>query len=180
MNIFYCDTDINACAEALDDVRLNKMILETAQLLSTAVHISTIEQEKPFDIDIHPHLYKITHKNHPCAKWARESYHNYMWLHHYFSCLTGEYLYRKQKYHACTNLYKLLFKGSEYIPSDKNKTPHPNCTIYKDNPDTIAAYRKYLCYKWENDKLKNRHPKWTNTLPPIWYNDTVKLLYEQV
>lgn len=40
MNIFAFDPDPWACALWLDDVRKNKMILETAQLLSSAVAIN--------------------------------------------------------------------------------------------------------------------------------------------
>ena len=34
MNIFVIDPDTAKCAQALDDLRLNKMIIETAQLLT--------------------------------------------------------------------------------------------------------------------------------------------------
>lgn len=174
MNIFYCDTNITACAAALDDVRLNKMILETAQLLSTAIHLCS--EGKIQSVDIHSKLYRITHKNHPCSKWTRESLGNYAWLYAYFNGLMAEYIYRKQKEHACGKLLKPILLGSSYMP-DTPKTPHPNCTIYKDEPNTIEAYRKYLCYKWEQDKIKGRPPKWTKQIPPVWYSNYAKQLY---
>lgn len=39
MNIFATDVSPVACAKALDDKRVVKMVLETAQMLSTAMHM---------------------------------------------------------------------------------------------------------------------------------------------
>lgn len=39
MNIFATDISPVACAKALNDKRVVKMVLETAQMLSTAVHM---------------------------------------------------------------------------------------------------------------------------------------------
>lgn len=70
MNIFATSPDPVESAMALDDRRLVKMILETAQLLSSAVlHKRAIKG-----------LYKPTHKNHPCGIWARKSRQNFEWL----------------------------------------------------------------------------------------------------
>jgi hypothetical protein len=30
-------------------------------------------------------------------------------------------------------------------------------------------FRQKLIMKWNNDKLKNRNPKWTNRESPKWY-----------
>ena len=69
MNIFILDLDPQSCAEAHCDKHVVKMILETAQLLSSALWITGVEAP-----------YRLTHKNHPCAIWTRESLDNYMWL----------------------------------------------------------------------------------------------------
>ena len=72
MNIFYLHENPQRCAEMHCDKHVVKMILETAQLLSTAHH----------EIDGEPSIecYKATHKNHPSAVWARENRSNYIWL----------------------------------------------------------------------------------------------------
>jgi len=62
MNIFVVSPDTMECAKALDDLRLNKMIIETAQLLSTAMRVQGYTGND---------IYKSTHVNHPCAVWAR-------------------------------------------------------------------------------------------------------------
>lgn len=66
MQIFILDND-RQTSKFLDDKRLPKMVLETAQILCSAL--------KPEDSP-----YKITHYNHPCCKWVRESESNYIWL----------------------------------------------------------------------------------------------------
>ena len=58
MNIFYLDKLPDDCAEMHCDRHTVKMVLEYAQMLSTAHRILDGD-------DVHPDLYKITHKNHP-------------------------------------------------------------------------------------------------------------------
>ena len=69
MNIFFLDNDIRKCAIYHCDKHVVKMTLETAQLLCGVHHI--IGGDAP---------YKLSHKNHPCSIWARESLSNYMLL----------------------------------------------------------------------------------------------------
>mgnify|MGYP000090062780 FL=1 len=71
MNIFVLDPDPTVAASYHCDQHLHKMILESAQMVSTAM----IQRE--FNI---PGLYKPTHINHPCTKWAAESNNNILWI----------------------------------------------------------------------------------------------------
>lgn len=73
MNIFVLDTDPAIAASYHCDQHLHKMILESAQMLSTAAHIREFK-------DIFPYLYKAAYVNHPCTLWAQESNHNIHWL----------------------------------------------------------------------------------------------------
>ena len=73
--LFLTSKNPEVAASHLDNLRLNKMILETAQLLSSACRRLYRENEN---------LYKDTHLNHPCAIWARKSEENYKWLLSYF------------------------------------------------------------------------------------------------
>ena len=41
--------------------------------------------------------YAITHKNHPCSKWARESISNWKWLRKLASELNREYKFRFER-----------------------------------------------------------------------------------
>lgn len=60
-DIFVTDHCPRISAQALDNKRVVKMILETAQLLSTAIFINT---NMAYD-----NIYKPTHLKHPCTIW---------------------------------------------------------------------------------------------------------------
>jgi hypothetical protein len=169
------------CAQALDDKRLNKMIVETAQLLCTAIHEKYNTNNKEhhlFNLDelayylvVKDKLYKATHKHHPCTKWVILHWANYHWLYVYWLALVGEYKHRFGKTHKTYEKLKhdlMEFDHSMVETDDKEPTPFVNCTPYKDEPNIFIAYRKCLIEKWKNDKLK---PKWTKTAKPIWSYD---------
>lgn len=61
MNIFYLDKDPKLCAQYHCDKHVVKMILESAQLLCTAVNEAAGKEVAP---------YKSTHVNHPCSIWS--------------------------------------------------------------------------------------------------------------
>jgi hypothetical protein len=63
MNIFALSECPEQSALWLDDIRKNKMILESAQMLSTAI--------RWLDPDTTLPVYKLAYMNHPCSKWAR-------------------------------------------------------------------------------------------------------------
>lgn len=89
MNIFATDPNPEICAQQHCDVHVIKMILETAQLLSTAHVVVTGNQV----------AYKKTHANHPCGIWIRESAHNYKWAFRLFVALLTEYEFRFGRVH---------------------------------------------------------------------------------
>ena len=93
MNIFFLDKRPDNAAEMHCDKHCVKMILEYAQMLSTAHRI--LDED-----DAHPDLYKIAHKNHPSTIWVRSSKLHYDWLFRLFRMLSGEYslLYSNGKF----------------------------------------------------------------------------------
>ena len=70
MNIFYLTHNPMECAEQHCDKHVVKMILEYAQLLSTAHRL----------LDNNQKVYKTAFKNHPSTIWTRENKSNYRWL----------------------------------------------------------------------------------------------------
>lgn len=154
MNIFVVDNDTWNCAKALDDLRLNKMILETAQLLSTAMRFRGYTGND---------IYNSTHVNHPCSIWTRSSSENYSWLLAYFSDLVEEKQRRTGKIHKSWWIHNALCGGTKLMPVGP-LTPFANCTPHKDT-GTFDAYKLTLIDKWANDK---RPPKWTNAQRPSW------------
>jgi len=87
MNIFYLDKRPDDAAEMHCDKHCVKMILEYAQMLSTAHRV--LDED-----DAHPDLYKIAHKNHPSTIWTRSSKQHYDWLFRLFRMLSAEYSIR--------------------------------------------------------------------------------------
>lgn len=152
MNIFVTSPDPVQSAIDLDDKRVVKMILESAQMLSTAI----IEHG-----GIGP--YKITHKNHPCTVWARQTSANYKWLYDHFMALMNEYTHRYDKPHACEKLAPMLSAGVNIVPAG-GLTPFANCSLFK-KIETITAYRYTMSCKWRADK---RPASWKKRLPPSW------------
>jgi len=162
MNIFYLHKSPRTCATMHLDKHCVKMILEYAQLLSTAHRV--------LDGDYYADeygLYKSTHINHPSAIWVRKSYHNYYWLHQLLQFLCIEYTYRYGKIHKvqATGLLQCLSRLPNGIGLHKFTEPTPampdECKIENDS---IASYRKYY-------QLHKAHiAKWTDRNIPVWFD----------
>lgn len=160
MNIFYLDEDISKCAEYHCDKHVVKMILETAQLLSTVIHESGITPSF--------RIYRKTHVNHPSAKWARESSHHFRYLVSLGLSLCSEYTKRYGKIHKTQEILENINSIDISLP-DKGFIPPPQAMPDKyRSSDTVKAYRDYyigdkghiLQYKtripdWIKEKIKN-------------------------
>ena len=109
-------------------------------------------------------LYKSTHKNHPSAKWVRESKNNYLWLYELFIELCKEYTYRYNKVHLSEIKLKDVLKHPPKNISDNIFTPPPQAMPdkYKSN-NPIDAYRNYYINE------KSKIAKWTNRNVPTWF-----------
>lgn len=156
MNIFYIDNDPQISAICMVDSHVVKMILETAQMLSTAHRI--------VDNNNSPYMYKATHINHPSTKWARETEGNYIWLVSHFKYLGDEYQYRYGKIHKSISvLYDILIDSPKNIPKlPMTKMP---CAIPKEyiiSDDPVENYRNYYIHG------KSHLHKWTKRNPPEW------------
>jgi hypothetical protein len=130
MNIFYIHTDPVIAAQAMTDKHVVKMILESAQLLSTAhraldgeefIQLSKsgarLRKWNHPDAHMDMTLYKSTHLNHPSGIWVRQSADNYMWLYNHFIALSEEYYQLYNKRHASELLLSgLLSKVPANIP----------------------------------------------------------------
>lgn len=154
MNIFFTSNCPVECAKNLDDKRVNKMCLETAQLLSTAIRLNGYTGSE---------AYKMTHRNHPSNVWVRTTRSNYKWLIEHFKALGEEFYKRRGKRHKSLELLPVFEKYANLIP-EGDLTPFANCAAnlskgisYKHIQDTTTAYMLYLNSRWETDKLT---PKW--------------------
>ena len=185
MNIFYLHHNQKLCAEMHNDKHCIKMILEYAQLLSTAHRVldgtllvgisdkgrkstSWILPDNRNDI-----LYKATHINHPSAIWCRQSYENYEWLYTMFIELMNEYTYRYGKNHACEKLIEPLYTPPTHIPKGIGFTePTPAMPdIVKVANNSIASYRNY--YINNKTHLASWRGKVNSRNTPEWFNAVI-------
>jgi len=146
MNIFVISPDPTECAQALDDQRLNKMVLETAQMLSTVM--------APM-----PGLYKPTHAHHPVTLWVS---HHTRWTYRLLVSLLAEYTYRRDREHGCRKIAIALLPNLFSIPPVPTPTEWCNCTPYPLLP-VFDAYKLHLNIKWGNSS-----PAWTRRGQPTW------------
>ena len=157
MNIFYLHDNPYQCGEMHCDKHVVKMILEYAQLLSTAHH----------EIDGDPSIdcYKPTHKNHPSAVWARENRSNYIWLWNLLNSLCKEYTKRYGKTHKTES--SGIFRNLSTTPHelrDGEFTEPPQCmSDYCKDDDAVVAYRNYYI------REKSYMAKWKMDNSPVWY-----------
>lgn len=158
MNIFVTDPCPKKSAQALDDKRVIKMILETAQILSTV-----IRGRDAVYADANS-LYRPTHTGHPCVKWAGQSKGNYVWLLDHMKALLDEYTSRFGKEHKSGSLLHALANYADSMPSPE-MTHFVNCTDFKHIPNVYDAYKQALSSKWVKDKIV---PRWTKSNQPEW------------
>lgn len=176
MNIFYIDHDPVQAAQWMVDKHVVKMILESAQLLSTAHRVldghefqgksKTGRKVRRWVLDDSRDavVYTATHINHPSAIWCRESVENYNWLVDHFFALMQEYTYRYNKTHKCFGDLSYMLQSPPNNLKEWDWTPMPSAMAdeYKISDDPLTNYRNY--YKIGKS---NMH-KWTNRKPPEW------------
>lgn len=180
VNIFYVDENPVKAAECLVDKHVVKMILESAQLLSTAHRI--LDGEKYIGkVNGRKHtsyilpdsresiMYAATHVNHPSAIWCRESVENYLWLVEHFFALMNEYIHRYKKIHKCNGELSYMLQSPPHKLKEYDWTPMPSAMDeqYIISKDPLTNYRNY--YRLGKVKLH----QWTNREPPEW-------MYEQI
>jgi len=178
MNIFYIDKDPVQAAIWAVDRHCVKMILESAQLLSTAHRVldgveiegksKTGRKARRWVLndareDV---LYSATHINHPSAVWCRQSVQNYEWLVEHFFALIMEYNYRYDKQHKCYGELSYMLQSPPKNLENYYWTEMPSCMAeeYIISDDPIINYRNY--YKIGKSNLHS----WKNRQPPEWIN----------
>jgi hypothetical protein len=160
MNIFYLDKDPVIAAQMMCDKHVVKMILESAQMLSTAHRV--------LDGDEYANetgMYKMAHKNHPSTIWVRSSFDNYIWLWDHMTALMREYTHRYGKHHATERLKECLARVPTNIHFGENKfTDPPQCMPdYCKGDDTVKAYQTYYIVE------KSDFVRWTKREVPEWF-----------
>jgi hypothetical protein len=159
MNIFYLDRDPIAAAQQHCDKHVVKMVLETAQLLSTAHWL----QGEAGYAERHG-LYKPTHAKHPSAIWVRDCAGNYDWTFALLCALCDEYRHRYGRQHATERLLMPLSEVPAKLDYRGRFVPPPQCMPEEfKRPDAVSAYRAYY------QGAKAAFARWTKRTTPDWF-----------
>ena len=175
MNIFFLDQVPSKCAQLHCDKHVVKMILETAQLLSTAHRIldgkevvgksASGRNQKQWKLpdDRDGVMYKATHINHPSAVWVRKNTATYIWTWSLFKALCDEYTYRYNKVHKCASMLSAFECFPTNLPFGNFSQPpacmggYEHCIV---EGDSVESYRRY--YR----AAKSNMSKWTDRPVP--------------
>ena len=159
MQLFVVSQNPVECAQALDDLRLNKMVLETAQLLCNAARQFASSNIKDM-------LYRPSHERHPCSLWLQQDPRNLSWGIELFKALHDEWEWRRQTNSGHLSWIKLAGVFSLYYSPLPWPTEFVNCSQFKDHElDVFTSYQLTLNHKWRAD---TKPPKWTRRGAPLW------------
>jgi len=182
MNIFILDENPVLAAQLQCDKHVVKMIVESAQMLSTAHRmLDGVKTKRPSKSGKtmvtyyeHPNsnlehtLYKAVHFGHPCTVWTMESITNYHWHYRHFIALCKEYEYRYGKEHATYGLLKDVLKEQPANIPINTLTPFklamgaaPDCI---NENDPVGSYRAF--YQTKQDRFKM---VWSKREVPEWF-----------
>lgn len=173
MNIFYISRNAIECAQGHCDAHVVKMIVEYAQLMSTAhrvldgthkIVLHNGRKQQQWILPDDSALYKASHVNHPDNIWLRQSSENYKFLYALFSELCTEYTRRYGKVHATEIKCKLpLAQFPRNIPTGPFTEPPLTMPDEYKVDDAVISYQNLYVGS------KARFAKWTNRLPPNWF-----------
>ena len=136
MNIFHLHTDPKICAEYHCDKHVVKMILETAQMLSTAYRKKFNDGEE---------LYKTAFPKHPMTIWVGDSGDNFFWTIQLLDQLLYQYTLRYKKVHTTIRISNLFHKKYKLWHGWKTPMTDPPLCMPDDckRDCYIFSYRKY-------------------------------------
>ena len=157
MNIFVLDTDITTCARCHCDQHVVKMILESTQIICTALN------QKGFSTP-----YRPTHVKHPCVIWAGTSFENLQWLKCLAIALNEEYRFRFETSadHQSLAVIKTV-DGIRFESKGLTEFAQAMPEKYKVPGDPVLAYRQF----YVGEKL--RFARWTKRNPPQWVDELI-------
>lgn len=174
MNIFILDNDPRKAAQMVCDKHVNKMVIESAQMMSTVHRMldgtpyraksksgKTTQTYYRFDDERDELYYLAVHKFHGCTTWTAESKANYEWHYEHFCGLADEFTFRYGKKHKTfETLGQLLQKPPQNIPDIGltdfylAMTAYPECMV---EGDAVQSYHNFYhadkpFAKWEKGR----------------------------
>lgn len=146
MNIFVLSEDPVIAASYHCDQHLHKMILESAQMLSTAMWHWYPECRQ--------YLYKPAYENHPCTLWVKQSISNAAWLAHLMQELQ-EIRYSL----GCEEHSAMKIKSHFWTWSAENLPKQPTPFVFA-GPPTIAISQKLSITEKYQKYYRQKHASW--------------------
>lgn len=150
VNHFLIDLDVEKSAKFVCDAHVNKMLLETCQLLYTAWHENAVELPAVADGEAPP--YKAAHKNHPTAIWTRAHKNNYDHMIKYAFALNKEAIARypdRKTEHKCMQHIRRLkvwgYPKKEKVVEPPLKRRKKKQTIYATVDLPVGLTKLPLC-----------------------------------
>ncbi len=182
MNIFILDENPEVAASYHCDKHVCKMILEAGQMLCTAhwvawmnrldIKKSDFKRVRDLKAGLREEVplenqppWSMTHMNHPCSIWTRETVSNYFWHVRLMRALLDQYTLRYEKKHKSEDVWKWLDKNIPPEIMDAPITDHPICVPepYRVSSSPTECYRMYYL------KDKVRFAKWKKGKGPPWW-----------
>jgi hypothetical protein len=186
MNIFVLHEDPKIAAQMHCDKHVPKMLVEHAQMLAAAYY-STLGISRKKEIpdrqkevnemfrgwprkheDGTEHHYAITHVNHPCTVWTRQTIENFNWLLECTDELCLEFERRWKHQPSIKKIVNWMRENPPKLPSS-TLTPFaqamPDC--YK-NSNAPEAYREYYAMKTTYMKIE-----WKFFGSPEWWTSNL-------
>ena len=139
-------------AKSQDNYRVVKMILESCQILSTALNEQGLKAP-----------YRSFNPKHPSCLWAAESSENFRNLMKHCASMIQEYEVRFGKTHKCKEVLKKIKEmyRPDNFPTNKTtplRMAMPDYFKVENNP--VASYRKYYASKPRMRYPMGKVPAW--------------------
>jgi len=161
MNLFVTSKDPWTAAKHLDDKRVSKIILETAQVLSVVLLWRGVGG-----------FYKPTHTGHPVTLWCAADPAHARWALHYGLALCEQYKrFGRKPVHASEYVLRAMkpYIGWSWtidVPQYfQNSARNAELGLDFTHLPVHRAYREYLLARWPGDE---RPVNWTNRPRPKW------------
>ena len=178
MNIFVLDENPIRAAEMMCDKHIPKMVVESAQMMASAVRRWGATDEQMPIAKTSGKPYKGGYAHHPCTRWAGDTFGNFSWLADHAMALCVEYTSRFGKVHACADPISTLWNVGIHCwrtnigvsVDDLMTTPFALAMPdeYRDD-DAVRAYRAYYHSKY--------FAKWEKGTPaPDWWQPELQAL----
>ena len=157
MNVFACDPSPEVSARSLADRHVVKMVLETAQILSTIVRELELD-----DSD----LYKSTHLHHPVVVACIYDSGYRDWVTRHGRALAREYTHRYDRFHVSSFVLDRAAHRLRRLGPPSVLTSFPLAMPEElQSDDTHESYRRYLAAKYARWGPMAR---WTRRTRPVW------------